>query len=513
MLRPMVATAAVTAAVVLLAGCGGNDKTSDSSADGGGGKSAPSTPSTPSVPSFDPPKAFTATAAYPNTRDKAASSTLTTEVGIVGQTALAVTVNGITGRNITDGVANPWMVPSKTADTTTVTAQTKPMAVKLDGKDAVAVAYLEDDKGNGTQKTKGLVVFQWIDPADGKKLAEATADLSRLIGPGESGKAFGAQTWDAETGQIAVGVGAGSETASKKVGRRFAVFADPKTQKATMIPFVNPAGVLGGTVAGAKGSNEEGAGNGTVVQADGATGKVLKQFPTGQDYLTVIGTGPKRGYFSSSKYVKAKPGSYDGTYKNVLYSVDIATGAVVTTKSGAVNTDAANYNCWSDRANATVCVGGTQNDDDTEIIGFDDTSGKKTWGYTSKSANRIIPDITTAYHGVVYAQTEAQPVLLNATTGADIPTAGPTSSGTTPTDASTPSSGGTPSSGDTPSSGSTPSDGGTPGAGNAGSDMSLYNGKPASPDAVSPYGAVYKQAASGDQYDIESILIALKATA
>ena len=59
MMRPMVATAAVTAAVVLLAGCGGDDKKSDAKP-GGGESSAQATPSAPPVASFDPPKGFAA---------------------------------------------------------------------------------------------------------------------------------------------------------------------------------------------------------------------------------------------------------------------------------------------------------------------------------------------------------------------------------------------------------------------------------------------------------------------
>ena len=157
-----------------------------------------------------------------------------------------------------------------------------------------------------------------------------------------------------------------------------------------------------------------------------------------------------------------------------MYSIDIATGAVVPIPAQVVDHQI-RFRCLGDEANAVVCAEGAGNS--SEIIGIDDTTGKKTWGYTDKAANRIVPDVTAAFHGVVYGQTEAQPVLLDAATGNDVPTSAPT-----PSDSTSPSDGGTPSESSTPTDGSTPSqDPGSqatdPGSAN-GSDMSLYNDKP-----------------------------------
>ena len=508
MLRPMVATTAVTAALILLSGCGGDDKKSDSSSDGGDSQSSASTPSAPAVPSFDPPKAFTVNAAYPTQRTPGQSSAVESEVGIVGRTAVLANIAGLTGVD-TAGQNQRWTVASKTAATTEVSDLSKPMAVKLDGKDVVAVAYAETDKGNGTQKPKVQVVFQWIDPTEGKKVAEVAADLSATVGPDGSEPSLGSQAYDAETGQIVVGVSV--KGASAKAGEVFTVFADPKTQKAGTVPFVEPAGVLNGTVAGAKASNQEGAGDGAIVLADGASGKITKQFPTGMNYLHPMGGGSKHGYFYGSKYTSSRNGNViKESYNNSLFSVDMATGAVVPTKPASSQAEQASYRCQSDQATAVVCTDGAEGNKGSEMIGFDDATGKKAWGYTSESSNRVVPSVTAAYHGVVYAQTEAQAVLLDAKTGNDLPAAAPT-----PSDSGTPTSSDSPSAGSTPSSSDSPSDNGTPseGTGMAGSDMSLFNGKQESPDAVSPNGAVYKQAAKADQYDLESVLIVLKPTA
>ncbi|WP_128429901.1 hypothetical protein [Streptomyces cyaneus] len=472
MQRPM-AVLSIATAVVLLAGCSGNDDKSNSKSESDGSSTA-TAPSAPTVASFDPPKAFVAMSAFGVERT-AKDNEYTLQAGMVGQTSLIAGLTGVTGRNIA-AHGQPWTVPSAAASTTETLDVTAPMGVQVDGKDVVAIAYVQNDKGNGTQKAKGQVVFQWLNATDGKKVAEVTADLTPTLGAGRGGDTVVSQAYDAATGQIVVGVGADGQEAAKKGGEAFTVYADPKTQKSTVIPFVTPAGVLNGVVAGAKGRNQEGAADGTIVIADGTTGKITKQTPTKQDYLNPAGSGSKRAYLASN--------SYEGNdkYNNALYSVDIASGSVVQTKSQVVDEQVSSFTCWGDQAKAVVCTSGAYGG--KEIFGFDDTTGKKTWGYTDKSASRVVPTVTAAFHGIVYAQTDAQPVLMDAATGSDVPTSTPTP----------------------------PSHDNDPGSAN-GSDMSLYSGTLKSPTAVTKYGGAYLQAPSGSNYDLQSVLIALAPTA
>jgi len=505
MLRPMVATAAVTAAVVLLAGCGGNDKKTDAKS-GDGAESTSSTPSAPAVASFDPPKGLSTVSAFgvPDTPTDDANSIA---AGMVGQTSLLSSKAGLVGRNVA-AQSDPWTVPSTTAETTTTSDHTTPMPVQLDGKDVIAVAYVQNDKGNGTQKAKGQVLFQWLDAADGKKVAEVTADLTSVLGPGGGGDNVVSQAFDPATGQVAVGVSPGSEESAKKTVGALTVYADPKTQKATVIPSVAPAGVLNGTVVGAKGSNQENAHDGTIVILDGASGKISKQIPTKQNYLSPSGSGTKRAYLSSSSYVPNE-NSLKTVYNSVLYSVDIATGSIVQMKPQLGTADAYEFTCLGDQASAVVCTTG-DNGQQEEIIGIDDNSGKKAWGYTNASANRVVPSASAVFHGVVYGKTDSQLVLLNAANGQDIPTSTPTPTGT-------PSDGTTPSSTPTPDDNATPTqDNGTKDPGSAfGSDLSLYDTKLGipSPTAVTKYGGAYLQEALGDDLDNEKILIVMKPTA
>ncbi|HEY0690274.1 MAG TPA: hypothetical protein VGD71_14675 [Kribbella sp.] len=82
------------------------------------------------------------------------------------------------------------------------------------------------------------------------------------------------------------------------------------------------------------------------------------------------------------------------------------------------------FTCWGDSKSSVVCTSDARGQ--AEIIGIDDATGKKAWGYTEKSGSRVVPKLNAAFHGLVYAQAEAGPALLDATTGQDVPSPTPT---------------------------------------------------------------------------------------
>jgi len=504
-LRPLVAA---TAAVVLLAGCsgGGEDKKSGSEPGGDNSSSSPTTPPTPEVPSFDPPKGLTPVAAYGIPIDQETrTEDRTLTAGMVGQTTFVAGKIGVTGRHIA-GQRDPFSVPSTDKPATiTTNDHSEVMPVQLDGKDVAVIAYTQTDKGNGTQKAKSQVVIQWLDATDGKKVAEVLVDLSAKFGPGTGAAGVSDQLFDTATGQVALGLQADGPDAAKSGSNGFTVFADPKTQKATIVSFVRPAGLLNGTVAGAKGRNQEGAHDGTVVIFDGASGKVSKQIPTKMDYLSPAAGGTKHAYLNGSSYVPNSK-SLKYTYDSGLYVVDIATGTLVGQVKSTLGTESAHtFNCLADQASAVVCSTG-ENMGTEEIVGIDDTTGKKAWGYNKSSASRVVPLVTGAFHGVVYGHAQEQPVMLDAKTGADIPQPS-TAPSETPSASTTPTDDG----GVTPPTGTPSQDAGTM----LGSDMSQFNPKlgTPSPTAITKYGATYLQNDKADNYDVDKILIAMKPTA
>ncbi|GAA1548352.1 hypothetical protein GCM10009804_00880 [Kribbella hippodromi] len=499
MLRPLVATTAVTAALILLAGCGGNDKKAESGNSNGQSSASP-TPTAPSIPEFDPPKAFTAAAAFPVSKVQTRDFYDSARAGMVGQVALVGHRDGLIGNNVADP-SKSWVVKSTAAETTTVSDVTAPVGVKVDGKDIAVVAYAEADKGNGTQKPQGLVLIQWIDVDSGQKLVEISTPVSTVNGTGPTAQGTpnlqGLQ-YDPENGQVAIGVGAdGNKT----------LFADPKTKKVTVIPGIVAAAVHDGVVAGSKVSSDRSNPDGTVVLADGASGKITKQVPLKQRNLVPLAGGAKHAYFYGTVY---KDNNYGGEDVASLFSVDLTTGAVVKSVPELSARDSSGYSCLWDEASAIICRENAATGH-SEIFGFDDTTGKKAWGWTTKSGSRVVPDLGTAFHGVAYVQTEKKAVLLDANTGQDLPSGAP-SGGPSESAGSTPSDGSSPTSGDTPSDGSSPSDGASAG----GSDMSQYSGTQGSPDAVSRYGGVYTQTPQSSGYgssELETILVYLKPTA
>ncbi|TCM46081.1 hypothetical protein [Kribbella sp. VKM Ac-2568] len=478
MLRPLIT---VTAAVVLLAGCsGGDDKASNSSPDDGGQSASP-TPTAPELASFDPPKAFAALSAIaePRTED---SSVDTARAGMVGQTSLYANRTAITGRTL---AGSSWQVLAKEVQTTKTTDFTGPMAVQLDGKEVIATAYIQDVQGSGTQKSHGQLNFQWIDPAEGKVITSIAFDLTPTLGPGNGGGRILSQAYDAATGQVVIALTVSSPDGTAKI-EDLSVYADPKTKKATAIPSLKAAGVLNGVVIAAKGQQGEGKRSLSIASVDGATGTVKKAAAVpGKNYLSALGTGGRRAYLHGTGFVEGGLGHFVSS----VYSVDIATGAIVETKRAETPSRSEGYTCFSDHATALVCNGNASQGKD-EILAFDETTGKQSWGYTSESANRVVPDVTTVYNGAVYGLAGDQPVVMDAKTGQDVPIPTPTPSAT-PSDGTTPSEGGD--SEVSPSDGNSPNDGPTLGGKNMGGwgDTSLIWGKPQSPQMVSKYGSTY----------------------
>jgi hypothetical protein len=217
---------------------------------------------------------------------------------------------------------------------------------------------------------------------------------------------------------------------------------------------------------------------------DAATGRVTKSnLLPGLENLTPTGTdGSKYAYLYGLKYDKSLT-------ENVgyLYAVDPATGAVVQTKSALKETSyLGRYVCHADGQKTVVCT--ADQVATGEIIGFDDTTGQKTWGFTGDSAGRVVPVLTAAFHGMLYAKANDKPILVNALTGQDVPAPTPT----IPTGPDTGGPTGTP--GETmsqdPSDSST--DGSSPSGDSSGAPVVAQpDYKLQSPTSVSEYGGVY----------------------
>ncbi|MER6445501.1 PQQ-binding-like beta-propeller repeat protein [Streptomyces venezuelae] len=72
--------------------------------------------------------------------------------------------------------------------------------------------------------------------------------------------------------------------------------------------------------------------------------------------------------------------------------------------------------CRQDGASVVVCWGRDQ------VVGVDATTGAPLWQLPDEKAGRIAPQVTTVWHGRVYAKTANGTVALDSRTGADLPT-------------------------------------------------------------------------------------------
>ncbi|MFD4351543.1 hypothetical protein ACFWPX_03240 [Nocardia sp. NPDC058518] len=95
-----------------------------------------------------------------------------------------------------------------------------------------------------------------------------------------------------------------------------------------------------------------------------------------------------------------------------MYSIDDPDANGTGTGLGMTTT----WNCYYDSRQTVACQNKSQ------VAGFDlSNPTTPTWGFRADS-NRVPPTITAAYHGVLYGlNTSNQPVMLDATTGKDLP--------------------------------------------------------------------------------------------
>ncbi len=191
-------------------------------------------------------------------------------------------------------------------------------------------------------------------------------------------------------------------------------------------------------------------------------------------------------------YDKAKQ-SYNGA---LIFAVDLATGKAVTARTAQTNFIAwQRYGCFQDQSHVVCTAGDMQ---DPEIIGFDDNTGRKVWGWGGKTTTRIVPRVDTVFHGTIYGEVQNGPVHLDAATGKDVPVPTPTPTLPTPSSAVTPTDGSTPTDSSTPVDGSVPTETPTP-------DLGLRDsGQQYAPAAVSEYGAIVYREDISDDVDLKN---------
>ncbi|GAA3135683.1 PQQ-binding-like beta-propeller repeat protein [Streptomyces rameus] len=137
---------------------------------------------------------------------------------------------------------------------------------------------------------------------------------------------------------------------------------------------------------------------------DLTTGRSLWQGPRGRSVSTAT-AGPHRIRIHGRDYTN---GDYDRL-------ADPRTGRTLQ----ALPADLASSTCTYDDRSMLICYG--MGAASYVVYSLDPSTGKVAWHLPDKQADRIAPEITTAWHGRIYGTTDNGAVALDARTGKDLP--------------------------------------------------------------------------------------------
>ncbi|HVV11284.1 PQQ-binding-like beta-propeller repeat protein [Amycolatopsis sp.] len=414
-MRRVLTTLTCLVAAMTIGGCsGGPAPTSQSGVDTGSGAPA-STATTPAAKTADPPTAFDAAAGVPlpaNAFSTNVGGGITTKfLTLRDRTAYIVAPTGMTAVDVLTG-KQQWAAPvegtpgdpDNQSGPFVNTTGPRPPAV-TDSLAAAAVPVRMPEQGT-TPAYITLTVLA-ADTATGKKAWQTGTKVSE----------------DEYT------------DAGNAVTKVVAI-----TDKAVIATYDQDGGY-----AGASGVH-------LTVALDPATGKTLwtrKEYSAGSvhgdilvgiDYTMIgsyrvqavaldVATGQQKWAAESSRslgFVPSDPAlvvleQNDNNHADAfLLFLDPATGAEKTRLVGpeSVFGSAPAYgDCFYDEQSVLVCGS------DGVLTAYDATTARKLWSLPDKTANRVAPGVSAAWHGAVYGTTQGgQPIALDAKTGKDLST-------------------------------------------------------------------------------------------
>ena len=286
-------------------------------------------------------------------------------------------------------------------------APATPLVVSVGGQRVTLAGYVVQIPGEGTVAPSVALELDAVD-ASARRLWEILAPL-----PGQPSDLAGDPTVSlvGSAGDAAVAVvgdaGDGYRTVAFDLAGRKAAWQDPS--------FV--AGAVGG--------------NTVVGTTDDASRSGLGSHSEG-DTLYVSGVGLRTGKtewrrsgpVSGASVAQAGPrevlveaiDASSGKDVISLLSAGSGTGTVIAAESPSFGSQSLPWTCRFDGRRTVVC-GSSQGD---HAFAVDGETGDTLWKLPDQSANRVAPDITAVYDGMVYGTTANGPLVLNARTGKDV---------------------------------------------------------------------------------------------
>ncbi len=268
---------------------------------------------------------------------------------------------------------------SKPIATDSMTDRWGPLRVAVvDGKPRLFVSYLARLKGSGTQGDRELLRVIALEAADGTRAWTVDLDDDKMpAGPATRFSTFSPPTVVAVTAEhVVLAIDDSAIVLDAKTG----------TQRWSAAGF-RPAALEGTTVVGtsvsATGRKATGRAAADGIQAWSNADPFDKIDNLGSGLVTVTGS-------ASTRLLEAK------------------TGTVKATLPGG-------HTCAHDGETLVVCWNFTQH-----LAALDATNGKVLWELPDKSADRIMPAVSSVRRGMIYATAGSNgPVILDARTGKD----------------------------------------------------------------------------------------------
>ncbi|WP_159403662.1 hypothetical protein [Streptomyces sp. NRRL S-646] len=273
-----------------------------------------------------------------------------------------------------------------------------PAVITVGGTPALVTPFLIEQSGTGTQADHMAVEIAVSDPDTAKVRSRLTLRLPEWADDPDSGLTATAVGAD---GNIAV------VTVSDKNFYAVTYGVDLTARRQVWVhDDFRTTGVASGTAVGFSAGTTELHAAGYEV----ATGKRRWQGEHMVENTPKLSTaGPN--------YVLLQGQGYDSA-TNYLHLLDATTGKTKQRLPAGL----AKGTCVYDEKSTLVCHGTGDDTDVPVAFGLDATTGKTLWQLPDKQADRVAPEVTTAWHGRVYGTAEDAPVALDARTGKDLPT-------------------------------------------------------------------------------------------
>lgn len=376
--------------VCLVAACGGSDQPdSDRPGSGAGpGPGASASAAPVAVKSFDPPLKFGAKVGDALAGGEGQGKWA---VRLEGTTAYASSDDEVRAVGALDGKklwsVKPQGQPAPDTDSGT-SAVASPTLVQIDGKPAVLAAFAVIVPGSGTTPGRGVIELTAVAADSGSRLWTATVDRP-------DGRHTGDPVLLGSDGTTAV-IRLGNEaTFGVALATRQAVW----TAKGFFGDFVDRGIVVG---------RGEGAGASGLAIADGKEawtyrGSVTEAEAVGAGLFTVAASEPTTRTRSAAL-------------------LDVSTGRPPTGLDEKSLGELTGLSCEHDQRSTVVCSAADKRFQ-KRVFALDTTTFKQLWVIDGNDTSRLLPRVTSAWHGAVYADTSNGPVVLDTLTGKDKATA------------------------------------------------------------------------------------------